>query len=114
MQDTQSESNNDSRRSDSWTFDRGGRGGRGKKRRQKKGKKYAYLICLACRNDCHFFDRFFLDRMGEELSMEDKARRNERAQRFKPGLEGNRKFKQKVSINEMIKTVVSAACCHYC
>ena len=60
------------------------------------------------------FTRFFLDRAGEELSAEDKARRNKRAQRFKSGFEGNRKFKQKVSINEMIKTVVSHLCCHDC
>ena len=68
-----------------------------------------HVDCHVCRSDSFSVGRFFLDRMGEELSVEDKARRSQRAQRFKGGLEGNRKYRQKVSINEMIKTVVSPA-----
>ena len=60
------------------------------------------------------FLRFYIDRSGDDplagLSEEDKARVNLRSQRFAKGSEGNRTFKQKMSIQDMIKTVVCSVC----
>ena len=60
------------------------------------------------------FLRFYIDRSGDDplagLSEEDKARVNLRSQRFAKGSEGNRTFKQKMSIQDMIKTVVCSMC----
>ena len=56
--------------------------------------------------------RFFIDRTGggganlPALTEEDKIKVNQRSQRFMKGTEGNRKFKAKVLIEDLLKTVV--------
>ena len=53
-------------------------------------------------------NRFFIDRTGgANLSEEDKVRVDQRSVRFAKGVDGNRKFKPKLSIEELLKTVVS-------
>ncbi len=57
--------------------------------------------------------RFYIDRTGNGngtsyvVSDEDKARVNIRSQRFARGSEGNHVFKPKMSIEQLMKTVVS-------
>ena len=59
----------------------------------------------------NFVFRFFIDRTGgganlPALTEEDKIKVNQRSQRFMKGTEGNRKFKAKVLIEDLLKTVV--------
>lgn len=62
----------------------------------------------------NFIFRFFIDRTGgaggganlPALTEEDKIKVNQRSQRFMKGTEGNRKFKAKVLIEDLLKTVV--------
>lgn len=58
--------------------------------------------------------RFFLDAQPQEfvLSVEDQQRMNQRAQRFSKGVEGNKNFKKKLSINELVKPLVWQHCSH--
>lgn len=54
--------------------------------------------------------RFFLDNQPDAafvMSAEDKQKIDQRAQRFGKGSEGNRNFRKKLSINELVKVVVS-------
>lgn len=54
-------------------------------------------------------DRFFIDKNPSEqfvVSEVDRLRISQRAQRFSQGVEGNRKFKQKLSLNDLIKSAV--------
>lgn len=56
--------------------------------------------------------RFFLDNQPDAafvMSAEDKQKIDQRAQRFGKGSEGNRNFRKKLSINELVKVVVSPA-----
>ena len=63
-----------------------------------------------------YLRRFFLDNQpdgGFVMSVEDKQKIDQRAQRFGKGSEGNRNFRKKLSINELVKVVVRFTLSHY-
>ena len=88
--------------------------GRGAGRGQKKAKRGKAKWVYGCNESClnvNFIFRFFIDRTGgganlPTLTEEDKIKVNQRSQRFMKGSEGNRKFKAKVLIEDLLKTVV--------
>lgn len=57
-----------------------------------------YIACI-----CRFF---FIDKTGEEMTEQEKQRLDQRAQRF-AAADGNRSFKKKLSVAELVQAVVS-------
>lgn len=49
---------------------------------------------------------FFIDKMGEEMTEQEKQRLDQRAQRFSAA-DSNRSFKKKLSVAELVQAVVS-------
>ena len=63
-----------------------------------------FLSCLYTRPlICRFF---FIDKEGEEMTEQERQRLNQRAQRF-AGVDGNRSFKKKLSVAELVQAAVS-------
>ena len=59
----------------------------------------------------HLYCRFFIDRSPGDhfvVSEEDKVRISQRGQRFSQGVDGNRRFKPKLSLDDLIKSAVSS------
>jgi len=57
------------------------------------------LVTCVCR-------LFFIDKIGEEMTEQEKQRLDQRAQRFSAA-ESNRTFKKKLSVAELVQAVVS-------
>ena len=49
---------------------------------------------------------FFIDKAGEQMTEQEQRRLDQRAQRFAPA-DGNRSFKKKLSVAELVQAAVS-------
>ena len=61
--------------------------------------------CVRVRLD-YVYRMFFIDKAGEQMTEQEQRRLDQRAQRFAPA-DGNRSFKKKLSVAELVQAAVS-------